>query len=104
MTALLLRAHGQQRLDYVNQTHLVQASGKPVLQKIVQLIKQTHGSTVGAGNVGADLLHGLVEVVLPHGVALSRQLRTGPAVHVVRVVAVVAAAVALAFPIILDVL
>ena len=24
---------GQQRLDNINQTHLVQASGKPVLQK-----------------------------------------------------------------------
>ena len=75
-----------------------------LLSRRDQLIQWTHGSTVGAWNVGANLLHGLVEVVLPHGVALSRQLRTGPAVHVVRVVAVVAAAVALAFPIILDVL
>ena len=34
MTALLLRSvSGQQRLDNVNQTHLVPASGRPVLKK-----------------------------------------------------------------------
>ena len=61
-------------------------------------------SAIGARDVGADLLHGIVDVVLPHGVALGSQIRTGAAEDVCRVIAVVTAAVALAVPRIFDVL
>ena len=64
----------------------------------------TYSSAVGARDVGADLFHGLVEVVLPHHVALCRQFGTRAAVDVVRVVAVVAAAVTLPVPRVFDVL
>ena len=46
----------------------------------------------------------MVDVVLPHGVALRRQFRTRPAVDIGRVVAVVAAAVPLTIPGVFDIL
>jgi len=46
----------------------------------------------------------VVDVVLPHGVALRRQLRAGPAIDIGRVVTVVAAAVPLAIPGVFDIL
>jgi hypothetical protein len=61
-------------------------------------------SAVGAWDVRADLLHGLVDVVLPHGVALGSQIRTSATEDVSGVVAVVAAAIPFAVPSILDIL
>ncbi len=55
-------------------------------------------SAVGARDVGADLLHGIVDVVLPHGVALGCQIRTVSAEDIGRVIAVVTAAVTFAIP------
>ena len=61
-------------------------------------------SAIGARDVGANLLHGVVDIVLSHSVALGSQIRTGATEDVGRVVTVVAATVALAVPRVFDIL
>ncbi len=64
----------------------------------------TYRSTIGTRDIGANFLHCAVEVILPHGIALSRQFWACALKRFCAVRANIAAAVTFAFPGIMNIL